>query len=364
MRPTDYKPTLRPALMPAASTNVEVKTIERVTAPTVISNAAIQASAMQRRAIPQRIGPTVAIPPIQYGGNPMFSPARPSPRSRGGSMPQGITTGGPVTSPTPTGNGDSTPTNYNVPDDEPDKPYVPPPVAHDLPGQYDFSPYEKPAMVNTALAAAMSPTASVTAIVPVITTKATLFDRILSFFGLARSKVIGAKMAGEAANLASMSRTDAAYSLVRRSRNGDQNAMAMLAAVRDQALAGNKQAEVSLRLMHAYIKAHPIDENAAPDGMGAEQDHSTLGAAVELSHGPILTDSRLQQLTGNLSDYEKGAFRHGMSGGRLAAAQHPRTEAAHKLGIAAGAARVMQASRMPHVPLGRINPDVGWELDD
>ena len=248
---------------------------------------------------------------------------------------------------------------YDVPYAEADRAYIPPPKEPDLPQQYDLSMYDKPAIRNADISA--TPIAAVSSVAAIA--KPGIIDKILNFFGLSRSKVVKATMAGEAAKLATMSRTEAATSLVRRARNGDQNAMAMLAAVRDRALAGDAQAEVSLRLMHAFIKAHPTDENASPD-FGGEASQPEMAAAVTLSHGPTLTQDRITALIAKLTTYEKQAFHHGMKGGTIGEQGHPASvTAAHALGRAVGTARVLQAARMKHIPLGNINANIGWELE-
>ncbi len=272
------------------------------------------------------------------------------PRTSGGIAPR--TSGGIAASDTGAN------VDYGVPGPEltlPDRPYLPPPETHDLPGQYDLSKYTEPAITNTLITDKPPVSARPTLVRP-----PSIIDRILKFFGLSRR----ATMAGEAAGLAAMSRTDAVASLVRRARNGDQNAMAIIAATRDQALNGNKQAEVSVRLMHAYINAHPQDENRDAD-MGAEHDENhAMAAPVELSHGPLLTNYVVQDMIAHLSDYEREAFYHGMEGGPIAEGLPQRVNAAHGLGRAVGIGRVIQASRMAHVPLGRVNSDIGWELDE
>lgn len=52
---------------------------------------------------------------------------------------------------------------------------------------------------------------------------------------------------------------DICGSIVRRARLGDQNAMAMMAATRDNAMNGNLLASVSMRLFAKYIDRNPVD---------------------------------------------------------------------------------------------------------
>lgn len=53
---------------------------------------------------------------------------------------------------------------------------------------------------------------------------------------------------------------DGAAALVERARTGDQNAMGMIAAVREQAAAGSPRAQVSCALMARYCAAKPMPE--------------------------------------------------------------------------------------------------------
>jgi hypothetical protein len=53
---------------------------------------------------------------------------------------------------------------------------------------------------------------------------------------------------------------DGAAALIDRARTGDQNAMGMIAAVREQAQAGSPRAQVSCALMARYCAAKPMPE--------------------------------------------------------------------------------------------------------
>ena len=70
------------------------------------------------------------------------------------------------------------------------------------------------------------------------------------------------QQAKELANKASEIRkqADGAAALVERARTGDQNAMGLIAAVREQAAAGSPRAQVSCALMARYCAAKPMPE--------------------------------------------------------------------------------------------------------
>lgn len=319
--------------------------------PQQIVNAANQASKM-----------VTSVPRIDRGGAPISpSLVTPPPKSPASSE---------YTEPTENAYGDST--VYNAPSNiEPDKAYIPPPREMDLPGQYADYMKAKPAITNSLAAMSRKPdTAALAIAAPPLqasSVKVGIIDRILGWLGLSRTKVANARMAGEAAGMAVMSRSDTAFSIVRRVRNGDQNAMATMAAVRDAALQGNKQAEVSLRLMHEYIKAHPHDENSpassfAGDFDGESEESNDVKAAVTLFHGPALTNDYVRKMTAHLSPYQQKAVAHGMSGGSIKAKQPIHVERAHRLGRVILAARNLQAQRTGRI--GRVNADIGWELDD
>jgi hypothetical protein len=83
----------------------------------------------------------------------------------------------------------------------------------------------------------------------------------------AKTSVATASIHGES-NTASVKKN--AESVVRRVRSGDQNAMAIMALVRDNAAAGESKAKLSLMYMRKYIEAYPIDGVGVQ--MGSEDD--------------------------------------------------------------------------------------------
>jgi len=111
------------------------------------------------------------------------------------------------------------------------------------------------------------PTATPTAIT-VVKKDMGLWDRFLSFLGL-QKVAPSSKIHGEP-GLSPSSIQGAAESVVRRVRSGDQNAMALMALVRDNAAAGMPQAKISWLYMKRYIETHPVNGMRAQ--MGSEYD--------------------------------------------------------------------------------------------
>lgn len=61
-----------------------------------------------------------------------------------------------------------------------------------------------------------------------------------------------------------------AEELVIRSRQGDQNAMAILGAISQNAKAGNKKAQLAFNTVRSYIRSHPPTSDFAGDSTDAE----------------------------------------------------------------------------------------------
>lgn len=208
-------------------------------------------------------------------------------------------------------------------------------------------------------------------ITKVVLSKKSWFDKVLEWFGLARKSATVATMAGEAASMATMSQTEAAAQLVRRARNGDQNAMALIACVRDAAEKGNTKAIISARFMHEYIKTHPVGdtsefgiEHVIPRRTPLPSDPATA-AAVALSHGPILSRAWLERFVhaAHFGAEEVHAFKHGVMGRRM---RNPneKIQKANHAGRLIRHARKLQAVRMPNTAVSRFDANIGWELGE
>lgn len=79
--------------------------------------------------------------------------------------------------------------------------------------------------------------------------KPSIWVRLLQFLGFKK----GATISGEMSVMA-----DGVAAVVNRARAGDQNAMALIALIRDNAARGNARARISMNLLMHYIKTHPV----------------------------------------------------------------------------------------------------------
>lgn len=197
------------------------------------------------------------------------------------------------------------------------------------------------------------------------------FDKLLAMFGLSRKAVQGAQMAGEAANMAGMTQTEAAHTLVRRSRNGDQNAMAIIALVRDNAKSGNVQAVMTAKLMKQYIDTHPVTIDTLDMGyddmvpVAADpRTESTRATAIRLAQGPKLDTARVSSFikAAGFGAEEIASFKHGYAG-RPMRNPHPRIQRANKFGAVVGHARKLQEIQSGG-SMSKFDPMIGWELGE
>ena len=94
--------------------------------------------------------------------------------------------------------------------------------------------------------------------------------RFLNWLGLEKKSITSASTVHGESSMSTASVKEAAESVVRRVRSGDQNAMALMAMVRDNASAGNPNAKISFRFMRMYIEKNPIGGVSAQ--MGSEFD--------------------------------------------------------------------------------------------
>ncbi len=188
---------------------------------------------------------------------------------------------------------------------------------------------------------------------------------------------------------------------VERARQGDQNAMSVLAMVRNAAKKGNNRAKRTMNLMVAYIKKNPVDhapnvgfdikrlgqsfhnaiEKANPWGWAAAvKTHmptlakkSMDGAIVRLANGPNLlgpTNANIKAMvTAYPNDVMRKAFSFGLTGQIakiLDACQKisPDECQAMQTGFCVGMAKRIQAIRQPKTPLSVLSPMVAWELGE
>jgi len=182
--------------------------------------------------------------------------------------------------------------------------------------------------------------------------KLSLWERFLAFLGFG-TKTTTASVHGESSELQSM-----VESVVRRARNGDQNAMALIALVRDNAKTGHPKAQETFTLLQEYIRTNPVGGVASYPRIGI--DH-TYPDAVALSHGPLLTNPRIGKLLTRFGGQDQHAIRFGIENRHtLHAAQHQGV----RMGRILAHARRLQAVRMPHSSLSKFDHRVGWELGE
>lgn len=186
--------------------------------------------------------------------------------------------------------------------------------------------------------------------------KLSLWDRILAVFGLSRKKSATATMGAEQRDRA----TEVA-ALIRRARAGDQNAMAMIAMIRKAADKGSVIAQVTSQMIRDYLAKNPVPGAS----MGAEStDADPLYAkAVALSHGPLLTNTRIASMTEALDGRTRELFFQGMKWASHESAPK-RGAASYEAGRVVGMARALQAVRMPSSPVSKQSRAAGAEMGE
>jgi hypothetical protein len=176
----------------------------------------------------------------------------------------------------------------------------------------------------------------------------------------------------------------AAENLVLRSRQGDQNAMAMLAAVKSNAKRGNPKAQKALTVIKRYIKRNPAEE-AASFGLDEalhEADNPYAICAAIVCFGP--TDSikllarlldmteleeKIQSLCDTYSPELQGNFKEGFNlsnrGQRFFNRTFRRKDEyyAGLTGLLCGRALAIQKIRAGG-PISKLSRLAGWELGE
>ncbi len=157
--------------------------------------------------------------------------------------------------------------------------------------------------------------------------------------------------------------------LVVRSRQGDQNAMGMIVAIREQADKGSARAKKSVAMLQRYIDEHPVVDGA----FGADDGKSDVlfSAAIALANGAPLSENRIRQIAstfGAEAEKEQKLFLYGVANfkkeGVLAELAKRFGEYAKQvldLGKGVGQARAIQLVRLPNTPISPYSADAGWE---
>ena len=180
----------------------------------------------------------------------------------------------------------------------------------------------------------------------------------------------------------------AARDLVDRARAGDQNAMAILARVGDEARRGNSRARLAYGLAQIHIDRQPIMGDEArpipPDALAALRDKDTLlpallyvldckdgeaAACSALLHGPILfTPACINEI--GLSCLSRDGQSEGFFAGckapfdreaAFSAEVPPSGRMPYRLGRIIARARALQALRAGQAPIYAVHPGAAWE---
>lgn len=170
------------------------------------------------------------------------------------------------------------------------------------------------------------------------------------------------------ANASIEKQREKAGELVERARQGDQNAMAIIALVRENRKKGNPRASCSFEFIQEYIQSHPIASFGAENERRKARDEYTWACPL-LANGPTLTNRRIVQTASVFGNEEdRRAFLFGVSrADRAQAAPGVLDETQVKLfkiGKVIGQARKLQAVRRPDSKISAFDPMIGWELGE
>ncbi len=174
----------------------------------------------------------------------------------------------------------------------------------------------------------------------------------------------------------------AAESLVRRARHGDQNAMGMIAMVRDHASNGVAQAKSAYAAIRQYIAKNP-SQSVGMAKFGFEPRITVR--AVKLANGPNLTAQRIGAM-GSMFGAEgnQAVFVIGVEGWRkprgVNGDRYPNDVNKVSVGVElpgsgmnkkildaswdTGMARAIQLVRLPNTKITPFSPMAGWELGE
>lgn len=170
-----------------------------------------------------------------------------------------------------------------------------------------------------------------------------------------------------------------AASLVYRSRQGDQNAMATLQGIGANARQGHGRASMAAQHVAAEIARQPLpapqrigyddqDLFGADANRGQDRADTSMLEIVELANGPELSNEAITRLAGAFGDDGEGhAFLEGVKHCSRLAPMHGDLDFETQLidlGRKVGLARKLQYARTPHTPIGPAFPDVAWELGE
>ncbi len=221
------------------------------------------------------------------------------------------------------------------------------------------------ASTSPAASTALAKTAPVTAVTTVVVQPSkSLWKRFLSFFGLGGSDAPVATTATVHGEGPLTSQASTAGSLVRRARAGDQNAMATIDMIRQNAASGsNPIARTSMALIWNYIRANPVPGTEGAT-MGAEPSSRVDGSyvvAVKLAMGPPLSNTSVCRICEKFSKAECNAFVDGMY--FRPPPKDQKLAKANAFGRAVADARKIQAVRAG-APIAMYDHASAWELGE
>lgn len=186
----------------------------------------------------------------------------------------------------------------------------------------------------------------------------------------------------------------AAENLVERARSRDQNAMAMIAMIREEAEKGSQRAKTSVDLLKEYIAKHPAEEGPRFSGekpatglvkrvkQASEEENPYAYALsiatylpnashdivtiVMLANGPPLLKAKIFDIASSFgSEGEAKLFLAGTDP-KVRTPIHLPNQARRvfNAGRCVGVARAIQGIRYPNVPLGTLSKRIAWELGE
>lgn len=158
-----------------------------------------------------------------------------------------------------------------------------------------------------------------------------------------------------------------------RARLGDQNAIAMMAMVRDNAKRGIPKAVQSFQYMNDFVAKNPVVPGSFSGEMCAPCVNPDTHSAVQLANGPMLSNSRISRVVASfgaedreiiLSGIRKWQSDHDEAHKKLSARLDSMQREILKIGRTLGKARALQIVRSPNGPIAAYSSDVAWELGE
>ena len=190
---------------------------------------------------------------------------------------------------------------------------------------------------------------------------------------------------------------EGARSLVERSRSGDQNAMAVIAQIRQRALFGRDKippserlvAMTSFKLIGDYLREHPVGEMGAEEAQPAPSPRvlsyvhpdvpewlpicvpecmpkkkGFMAIVVRLANGRELTPEDLERAAQVMGPDNAGYVVAGACKQPAPPSIGPAERTAFVIGVCLGTAMTLQAVREGRAPIKLLSPEAAWELGE